>query len=1365
MLEAATCYNLALESELIALLRDPLDGSAALALECDKLAARAKLTGAKKRSATVEAGTTKTVRVETKQINYSTASELLRKKCGRETDEKTHCAQPDGVLGERAEPSQPGFAVGEPKSSGRPDGNSDDVAGTSPRRAASVPPRGRSYYLKFAKNLTRVDGKNHFFTMLTRVTAKQCRYDDLGPQSAPKRCAQVTEQSYPLKRIGARVNMSKLLDPQKTTARGAGGGVSSGSGCSGSSSGDDMFSSSSSEDASPVAANEVTSKEQRGRDLKKATARENAAQAVKTGATLIGNLVGVLTHLALEPGVNLRELRLLVVCDTQELPGVCHFVSWLRIFVDGLRVGGCRRLSILVDVTPCMEHGAATAYEEQTKKVTDWLPSTYVSGKSFEKRYAGLAAKERFRFRRFEPQNDEDRQQFGRDALFEAHFHSFYRTLFADMPWQFRMVGGEDGAGQANRIEIMTPDEPESSTTFDDVVADFDSKLDLLFSCGSWASPAFSRWMRVQMLLQSICAQGYTQLDVLKGGVEYFDETGGGEPIAFTVQEQKKLREVAVGGLLGGLASHRAQAAALTNPSELVGASGGEMVEGDMRRLRWLAFRQGNVLASRRLMFLPHDAGLAGCGKRSREQAEELRDGAAVGLGHGNGGHRGRVVHRRTAWQNFLADYEAATSSGDDTKGRRLVEKLCADAKDVDGQHSHPPPRKKLELERDSDGFLRYLSAHDFRSSCVAFVHNAATLAAASSMEDRQRMLASHLFYKARAKDVSAAIECYNRHPTAQAQVFKTGAARNTEMNSACSQARHASGLFAAAEKLVARYEREKQARDNAASDYPARFGAHYEYRHQSGTRNELNREWKKVERDSEQFTKLREQHRDRKLREYADKLTKVENAATIYDHRERKEPEIVVAARSTLDRRDKLGERMDWLRSNLFLARSVVTDFARAATDPFSRYSFNKSFATPALIAMQQAAFWIPRPSFLAEALGLIRRNRAQARNRLKLQLPSSKKMSSLPEEFGKTEADTLRVATELAESYVAGKVDEKGRVIDVPATAGTATEEADAVARRLLEARFRQLLDAAAKKAVALAKRGPQSAEFWACQWDIGRTDRATLEKIAPASTSDAFVRLGGVSDTPLLVEIEDGSIALHGPENFGGAPTTFTTTAAVGASAVPASGLTGNAAAKSGGPKNDADSKAFRAMLDEHEKDLDPFYPTLDGYRGCVDLPPAFLPGTGPADLAAPRIYNDPYMLWEIKEELAPLTKTQKILKASLGPNDPGVADKTAKVNARTTNDAFVYNKAVARAYKIQTTYDFCSGCLHGMESQTPAMVEVDEEMAQEESEDDKQWSFAGVSSQGQDSMSQESRLTKGMKMKLLGWTTKLPFVCKN
>lgn len=264
---------------------------------------------------------------------------------------------------------------------------------------------------------------------------------------------------------------------------------------------------------------------------------------------------------------------------------------------------------------------------------------------------------------------------------------------------------------------------------------------------------------------------------MLHGDNSYIDETVG-EAVRFTNREQQKLREVAVVAKVSGLGAHRAQAATLqaADTPETLPAYDNCVTEATLRQARWRAFREGAILSARRIMFIPRDVEMAGCGRPNASDSQQQRDAGASGLLASGGGFRGRVLYRKTGWKRLCETYEDSSS---DEKERILLH-LARDSKDDDGLWTRPPSRKKLEHDRPTDGFLRWFSCHDPRAAVVAFGHNASVLKS-MELEDKKALMGQHLFYMGRIKDASLAVERYNRYPKSEAQTFRTGAARNTE--------------------------------------------------------------------------------------------------------------------------------------------------------------------------------------------------------------------------------------------------------------------------------------------------------------------------------------------------------------------------------------------------------------------------------------------------------------------------------------------------------------------------------------------------------------------------------------------------------
>eukprot|EP00392_Amoebophrya_sp_AT5.2_P007489 g7504.t1 len=778
-------------------------------------------------------------------------------------------------------------------------------------------------------------------------------------------------QSHPLKRIGARVK-TEAPDPRTNHGREAGSDDESNG--SGDEDKVDDFCSSTSDGSSGEARGGKTGKQaagvEEGQDLEKkikqAAARESAAQAVKAGAALVGSVIKHIMFFAFDPPEdeggesNLTNLHVSIVCDTQELAGVSHFLAWLRSFAEGLRVTGYNKLRVLVSVTPCAEHGQATAYEEAAKHVVDSLPCTYTSGESFERRLriysaamksrlrcVGLAARNKLRVEAFVESSEEAREDFEARRAYESHYHGFYRTGLAGMPWKFAAdkVAAED-CQQQHVIQVA---EPDAANRLGEAIEDIKiNKADELFCCGAWGGIAFNRWLKVDRVFKSILTQGYYCLEVLGPDVEYNDENTP-EPVQ--------------------------------------------------------------------------------------------RDSAASGLIRASGALRGRVEYRKTAWKRFCEEYSNLPTAEEKDD---LLDKLCRDSKDVAGQWSKPPPRRKLEEERPSDGFLRFLTPQDSRASVVAYTHNAAALSKCD-VETRRILMKNHIFFADRVKDASVAVE----------------------------------SIFTAAETRLRRREAEMKKLTGVVLDYPERSGARYEWQHNTLTRNELDSVFhlKTPEQREQLAVECRARHSNR----YHEKATP---AGEKLDKMRRERVSMAVA-----DRKRLLRASVFWFKHNLFLSRSTTAQYCRASTDPFSDFCFSKEFRAQAFRAAQQHFFWTPRPCLLVESLGVLRRNRQQARRPLKLKLPDSKKTSDVPDKFGKAaEAGILRAAAAAGASYLAHRVDEKGKKVRVDAggvlgseAEGDVRAAAEAAAVNELSSRFEGLLADAVDQAVRLAKANSKTAGIY--------------------------------------------------------------------------------------------------------------------------------------------------------------------------------------------------------------------------------------------------------------------------------------------
>lgn len=364
--------------------------------------------------------------------------------------------------------------------------------------------------------------------------------------------------------------------------------------------------------------------------------------------------------------------------------------------------------------------------------------------------------------------------------------------------------------------------------------------------------------------------------------------------------------------------------------------------------------------------------------------------------------------------------------------------------------------------------------------------------------------------------------------------------------------------MFAGAERTIKRRQDEFDRAWNVCMDFRERSGARYQFQHATATRNELD--WLFKRKTPEQLRVLDAECRSRHTTDYL-KLAGPA-AAKLKELRGVEEPGAVKAARVQLAREKNLHQKTTWFKKNLFLSRNTVAEYSRTITNPFADFSFPKEFAAQAYRAMIQHFFFVPRPCMLAEAVGILRRNRAQARRPLRLQLPHSKETSDLPEKFGRAaEAGILRAAAAAAQSYLTDRVNEKGEKVAVdPGAVGLAAEAAEAAAAKEISARFEELLSTAVGQAVQLAKSGnartaavfeklqplrernihiiielrrpigsgkkkksQTEVETWALAWDIARPDRATLVRVHGVEpASDAFVRLGGWLEDPEILDI---------------------------------------------------------------------------------------------------------------------------------------------------------------------------------------------------------------------------------------------------
>eukprot|EP00392_Amoebophrya_sp_AT5.2_P015427 g15629.t1 len=415
-------------------------------------------------------------------------------------------------------------------------------------------------------------------------------------------------------------------------------------------------------------------------------------------------------------------------------------------------------------------------------------------------------------------------------------------------------------------------------------------------------------------------------------------------------------------------------------------------------------------------------------------------------------------------WKRFCAAYEDANS--DDRAS--LLSSLTRDAKDLDGMWEKPPPRRRLEEGRARDGFLKWLTAHDSRASVVAYAHNAAVLRsveeAAGQQLDQQRLLSNHLFFTNRA--------------------------------------RHVSGMFAGAEKVLQRRGNEIRKHESAILDFPERSGARYQFQHETKTRNEA---------------------------EY-------------------------------LFLRKTAGERQE-----------LDADCRR-------RHKANYfKVATPAVRALNELTNG-GEPGDVALA------RRQLARKQSLRDKTTCRRTSEVPAAFGRAaEAGILRAAVAVGDSYLKDRADDKGQVVN-PQSAGTAAaadadDAAELEAAKELAARFEDLLSAAVKEAVALAKANLKAArlcerlaplrdrsktlvvevrpqksaarksnskssvlevdvQHWAVHWDIARPDRASLVRLHQVRPiDDSFVRLGGWGEEPEIVQLDGPTVSTRTPDERGG------------------------------------------------------------------------------------------------------------------------------------------------------------------------------------------------------------------------------------
>eukprot|EP00392_Amoebophrya_sp_AT5.2_P018573 g19137.t1 len=549
------------------------------------------------------------------------------------------------------------------------------------------------------------------------------------------------------------------------------------------------------------------------------------------------------------------------------MDGIFYVITWLRNYYGAMHIGGSRDIAVLVDVQNCLQHAMATSYRESVEKLVQWLTRGFRDEEAYENRLriycagtksrllVGVEGAIRAPVRPFDVEtmaassgktSAEVREEFLSDCEFEKHFHDFYHTKWKKMPWTFRRLPAQAEEennppenGRKSGIEFLEDDDEYRDTARQDLRNAYKK----VFSSGCWAPPSYTRWLRVQHVLENVVSQGYSGVQPLGDGVEYKDDEG--LSFRFTTTEQQRLHRIAIQGILVGTAASRAQEATLAEPGNYkpgekaattTAATAATPDEEVLRQQRWRGFEQGSVLASRRMIFLPHDQEKCGAPPNSREEAEADRDACGVALLDNGGGMRNRVCDGAPCWASFTAGFPLQDGTAEEqaeyiSRGIEAFQK-----RDRGGDFNVCP----LPRARQDDSFLKHIKSIDYSASVAAYAFNMETLGRIEDPAERVRMLKSFLEYKRHVKDASKGIETYNRFPKIESTHFKTGASRNTEANSSSAQSKHCANAFAGAASRIRSYFWRKGVVMTRAEPQKHRSGGMYQHRWLTRTRGEL---------------------------------------------------------------------------------------------------------------------------------------------------------------------------------------------------------------------------------------------------------------------------------------------------------------------------------------------------------------------------------------------------------------------------------------------------------------------------------------------------------------------------------------------
>eukprot|EP00392_Amoebophrya_sp_AT5.2_P013256 g13374.t1 len=993
---------------------------------------------------------------------------------------------------------------------------------------------------------------------------------------------------------------------------------------------DDFFSSDSDESADGADAEENDADQKKAQ--KRNDARSGVHVSVKTACAVIGELQELLMYLATTTSCKTKILHLFLLADKGEMLALFYVCTWIKDTIRLLRGAGFRRFKLLVHITNCKQHAQATGLEESAKLLVRYLPGTF-QGNAFEKRlrlyvsgvkarlWTGLQRARRWVVRPFTSEDAREQELFEKDAYYSQLYHSFYKTQWSGLGGKFRFV-------RVDNESTLAPHQNKALVEFQEDCSfpagapagtnaqkktkplSLEQRIrrgaDRLFASTSWNTVAYTRWLNVVAAFISICGQGSTGIPAMDAGLTYNINDDQGEFMCFSRQEQVKLHQVCTCAYVLSVPSKRAQAATLTSE----GRKDTTENEAALRRLRWESFQHGHVVSTRRLIVLPRDVEYGGGGVVSREAAQDQRDGTARAQLHLKGGMLGRVIDSRTVWEKFCDEYaEKGEKREASAEKQALVDDYAGywQENQLKGRRGgiRSPPRNltKRELKQAQRGegpntcaFLRLVSSRDWKAAIVAASINGEALADTDPAQ-RQQIMDGHLLFAQHVKDASVLMERYNKYPKTEGQLFKCGAAKTTESNSASAQSRHLSGVFAGARKRVKQYVTKQEGLVAKAVSEPQKSGAVDQFRFETKSRNEVLDDWDDVDSDEKERLRLAciERHQDA----YYTRNTKAAGELRSLRQDGVRDEDLMA-----LYRREQLRKQVVDFRRHLKLSRALVAEFCRASTSPYSKFVFPRDFAETVAEESLSCSYLIPSSSVLGQFIGILRENRSKANRPLKLKMPGQRTQSENPHDFDRKDAEfsILKAALRAAAQYEAGKFDDHG---EVPSEAPAQTTSSSAAAPagktknknsstsansstgapptaakapdKDLRAHFERLLKAAITKSEAVAKNpkmiaaarfytklepfrdprkmlvvdlvfgtsttrsaraGSEVKESWVISWDLGKPDRAALSRAhcLPRRCGD-FVRLGGVADEPHFVDLSRDTVHCAAAESFSG------------------------------------------------------------------------------------------------------------------------------------------------------------------------------------------------------------------------------------